>query len=413
MAAGELTAEALVRSCLDRIAACEPDIMAFAALDAEGALAAATAIDREGRKGPLAGLPVAIKDNIETRDLPTGFGSPRHHGTRTGRDAAIVTLLRRAGAIILGKAHTVEFAGAGRIPPTRNPHDLAHTPGGSSSGSGAAVAAGMVPLAIGTQTGGSVIRPASFTGTAAMKPSYGLIGMAGVHPFAPSLDTIGWFARSVADLHLVATALGVAGEPACEVGPHRIGLCRGPHWEEAEPAMRSAVLGAADILREGGHSVGEIALPPALDGLTLLQETIMYGEGHVSLAPEAVHGADALDPGLRRIVFNERSIAPGDVRTALAAVCRAGEAFDALFGEGLTALLTPAAAGEAPAGFAGTGSSAFNKMWSAFRAPCIALPAGVGPRGLPVGVQLVGRRGGDRDLLDLARTLEPLLQGRG
>ncbi|MBM3522792.1 MAG: amidase, partial [Alphaproteobacteria bacterium] len=212
MGAGKLTSEAYIAACLARIAARETLVRAFAHIDAEAALAKARARDRETRRGPLHGIPVAVKDVIDVAGQPTQHGSPLYTGFRPAQDADCVALLRAAGAVILGKTETLEFAAGGRKPPTRNPHDPEHTPGGSSSGSAAAVADFMVPLALGTQTGGSTIRPASFCGIYAMKPSFGRVSLEGIKHYAPSLDTVTWFARSASDLALAAQAIGAVAE---------------------------------------------------------------------------------------------------------------------------------------------------------------------------------------------------------
>ncbi len=247
---GALTAEALVRACLDRIARDEPELHAWAFLDRDEALAAARAADRGGRKAPLFGLPVGIKDIIDTGDAPTECGTSLYGGRQPDRDAACVARLRAAGAVILGKTVTTELAFFAPGP-TRNPRRPAHTPGGSSSGSAAAVADGMVPAALGTQTAGSIIRPAAYCGVVGFKPSHDLLSLEGVHPFAPSLDTLGLFVRQVGDLPPLLTALGAPVEMPERGRPPRIGLWRSTQWPRATPAMQERLEKVAAALSCG------------------------------------------------------------------------------------------------------------------------------------------------------------------
>lgn len=417
MAHGALTATDLIESCLARIAACDPDIRAFVHVDARGARDEARRADERRAAGIspglLAGIPVAIKDILDVRGMPTGFGAAYREPRIAARDSAVVAQLRRQGAILLGKTVTVAFAAAGPVPPTRNPRDLARSPGGSSSGSAAAVAAGMVPLAIGTQTGGSQIRPAAFTGTHAFKPSYGSLDRTGMSAFAPSLDTIGWGARSVADLRLLAAALlprELLSAPPPAGARMTIGIARGPHWAEASPAMQQALHQAEGRLRDAGIATPVINLPDAFDELTRWQEILMFGEGYRALRGEYARHGDRLPEALAAIATNARGIGEAELQEAGAFIGNCRPIFDGLFRGGLDAILTPAAAGEAPAWAEGTGSSRFNKMWSALHAPCVALPAGTGPLGLPLGLQLVGPRRGDGALLACAERVDRILR---
>src|SRR5438128_7025674 len=280
IAAGRLKAEALVAAYLDRIAAREPTVGAWHHLDPEAALAAARQRDAEAPSGPLHGIPIAVKDLIDTADMPTGYGSAIYQGHRPAADAACVALARAAGAIVLGKTVTTEFAcfTAGK---TANPRNPAHTPGGSSSGSAAAVADGMVPLGFGTQTAGSVIRPAALCGCVGYQPSFGVIPSARVQPLCGSLDTIGTMARTVAD---AAFFIGVlAGRPALRDvampgSPPRFGLYRTPMWPEAEPSVAAALDNARAALERAGAWVAEIIVPPEHQGLTAAQATVMAFE---------------------------------------------------------------------------------------------------------------------------------------
>src|SRR4051812_4194467 len=298
---GELTAEAVMRSCLDRIAEREPVIRAWAHLDRDAALAAARACDKRGGGGELKGVPFGIKDIFDTADMPTGYGSPIYTGCRPGFTASAASLPRAAGGILLGKTVTTEFAN--RHPgPTANPHNPAHTPGGSSSGSAASVADFMVPLAIGTQTGGSVIRPAAYCDVVGFKPSYGLFPPAGMHPNTESLDTVGTMARSVEDTALFRAALmAIPYEPPRlpERKP-RLALCRTMHWERAEPEGRAVLEAAAGRLRAAGAEIVEAELPGECDGISEVQRRHSVFEAPRVHAPElhrheALLSADLLD----------------------------------------------------------------------------------------------------------------------
>ena len=409
IAAGALTSEALVAACLARAAAREPDIHAWAHLDAEAALAAARERDRTPAAGPLHGLPVGVKDIFDTGDMPTGYGSSLYEGHRPARDSAPVAALRAAGAVVLGKTVSTEFA---YVAPgsTRNPRNTAHTPGGSSSGSAAAVADAHVPLALGTQTGGSVIRPAAFCGVYGFKPTYGFVDSGGVRPLATALDTVGWFARAAEDLALLGSVLSPVQSqqlaPLAEAP--RIGIVRTADWERTSPAVRDAIAGAAAALRSAGASVEEVAWPRACDGLGGAWETIVAAWAASALAAEYDRQREALSEPLRALIERGRALSGAEraAAEALALECRAlvSERFATV-----DAFLTPATPDVAPAGLASTGDPLFNRNWTLLRLPCVAVPAGSDPRGLPVAVQLVGRHGGDQALLEVAHELERAL----
>ena len=409
IAAGALTSEALVRACLDRIAEREPVVRAWAHLDPDDAVARARALDSSPLLGPLHGVPFGVKDIFDTADLPTECGSPLYRGRRPARDAAAAAALREAGALVLGKTVTTEFAY--RTPgPTRNPHDPAHTPGGSSSGSAAAVADRMVPFALGSQTGGSTIRPAAYCGVAAFKPTYGFVSTDGMHPLAMALDTVGWFARDPGDLELVGSVLGAlqpaqGATPDAPAPPPRLGVVRTPEWDRVSPAGRRAVEGAAAAAADAGWRVRDAELPGECDGLGGAWETIVAAGAASAFAAGR---RDGLGAPLRALIEAGLGLS-GPSRAgaeALALHCRAAvsEAF-----AHADAFLTPAAPGEAPAGLGSTGEPVCNRVWTLLRLPCAALPAGRGEGGLPVAVQLVGRHGGDRALLGVARRLAALL----
>ena len=416
IAAGELDSETLVRACLARIAEREPFVRAWAHVDSEAALATAREADklrRSGvrRLGPLHGVPVGIKDIVEVAGLPVEHNCEAYRGRRASTDAPAVTMLRAAGAIVLGKAETVELAAAaGRVAPTRNPHDLARTPGGSSSGSAAAVADHMVPIALGTQTGGSMIRPASYCGVVGFKPTHGTVSNEGVKSYAPTLDTVGWYGRCVEDIVLIAQIFEIVGQlPPETPSPSalRIGLCRTPYWDSALPATRDALATAARRLREAGASVTDVEVGDAFAGIEEVRRTIMWAEGRFNFLDLLQAAPDRIAPGIRQ------GMSRRDDRQLCAALDRAAAlrpAFDAIAGN-FDALLTPSAPGEAPIGLASTGDSIFNGPWTLLHAPCINLLGLSGPDGLPVGVQLVGARYSDGRVLQAARTASRLLRG--
>jgi Asp-tRNA(Asn)/Glu-tRNA(Gln) amidotransferase A subunit family amidase len=391
IAAGRLTAEAVATAHLDHIAARESVVGAWQHLDREQALAEARRCDAEPPRGPLHGVPIAVKDLIDTVDMPTAYGSPIYRGHRPAADASCVALARAAGAVVLGKTVTTEFA---TFTPgkTANPRNPAHTPGGSSSGSAAAVADGMVPLAFGTQTAGSVVRPASFCGVVGYKPSFGLINRTGVKPLADSLDTVGILAGNVDDAAFFAGVL--TERPALRhlalLAPApRFGLYRTPMWDEAEPAAAAALDRARAALERAGARVDEIAIDPTHHRLTAVQDA--------RLSPRL---AQQLDAGMA-VGADEY-----DAARALAETARAG--LGGFFGD-CDAILTPAAPGEAPAGLGYTGNPVFNRMWTLLGVPCATVPAHWGESGLPTGVQLVGRAQDDARLLACAAFLERAL----
>lgn len=396
----EITAEALVAACLERIATREPAVGAFEHLGAEGALAAARRIDAMPQRPPLAGLPIGVKDIFDTADLPTERGSAAFRGRSPGADSAAVARLRAAGAVVLGKTVTTELAfyAPGK---TRNPHDPSRTPGGSSSGSAAAVAARLVPAALGSQTAGSVIRPASFCGVVGMKPTFGAVSMEGVSPFAPSLDTFGLFVNDVEALPLLLRAAGhPVGAPGLR-GPPRLALCRTEQWPLAEPSTRVLVEAAAGALAAAGATVEERDLGPEFTGLADAQRTIMAAEGARTLREIRERHRPALSKVLLDFLAEGDAVAPEreEAARALAARCRAAlpETFSRF-----DALLTASAVGEAPVGLESTGDPAFNRIWTLLGLPCVTLPAARGPAGMPVGIQLVGPAGGDANLVAAA-----------
>ncbi len=410
IADGTLTAEALVSAYLDHIAARERVVGAWQYLGRDQALAEARRRDAEAPRGPLHGVPIAVKDLIDTSDMPTAYGSPIYHRHQPATDASCVALARAAGAVVLGKTVTTEFA---TFTPgkTANPQNPAHTPGGSSSGSAAAIADGMAPLAFGTQTAGSVIRPASFCGCVGYKPSFGLINRAGIKPLADSLDTVGVLARTVDDAAFFAGVLTerpALRHLAAPGRPPRFGLYRTPMWDEAEPATAAALDTAHAALEHAGARVEELARAPDHHGLTAAQDKIMGFETVRALADERIRHSAELSPRLAQLL--DAGMAVGaeeyDAARALTEAARAGLAG---FFAGCDAILVPAAPGEAPAGLGYTGNPVFNRMWTLLGVPCVTVPARWGESGLPTGVQLVGRIYDDARLMACAAFLERAL----
>jgi Asp-tRNA(Asn)/Glu-tRNA(Gln) amidotransferase A subunit family amidase len=378
LAARELSSVELVSACLERIAAREPELRAWAHLDSQLALAEARERDDEERRGPLHGLPVGVKDVIDTADLPTAYGSPIYAGHRPDRDADCVAWLREAGAVVLGKTVTTEFA-TYEPPPTANPLDPARTPGGSSSGSAAAVAAGMVPLAYGTQTAGSVIRPASFCGVAGFKPAHGWRSTTGIKRLSERLDTLGLFGRSVAETAL----LGGFEAPSPREG--RVAFCRTPWWDALEDGGRAALEEAAARL-----GAEEVELPAEFAGLAAAQETVMAFDVARNLEPEWREHREQLSRAMRDYLERGRKVSDADADAGAAAGERCRSLLPDVF-RGFDALLVPAALGEAPLLVEGhTGDPLACRAWTFLGVPALSVPGMVGPAGMPVGVQLVG-----------------------
>jgi amidase len=405
-----LSAELLVSAYLDHIEAREAVVGAWQHLDREAALAAARQRDAEPPRGPLHGIPLAVKDLIDTADMPTAYGSPIYRGHRPAADASCVALARAAGAVLLGKTVTTEFA-AFTPGKTANPRNPAHTPGGSSSGSAAAVADGMAPLAFGTQTAGSVIRPAAYCGCIGYKPSFGLINRTGVKPLADSLDTIGILTRSVEDAAFFAGVLSerpALRHLALPSAAPSFGLYRTPMWDEAEPATAAALDTAREALERAGAAVAELAVAARQQGLNQVQDTVMGFEMVRALSWERIEHSAELSPRLAQMLDAGLAIGAADYDLALARAAEARAELDPFFGA-CDAILVPAAPGEAPAGLGGTGDPVFNRMWTLLGVPCLTLPARWGETGLPTGVQLVGRSGDDAGLLACAAFLERAL----
>jgi Asp-tRNA(Asn)/Glu-tRNA(Gln) amidotransferase A subunit family amidase len=400
-----VTAEEAVERCLDAVDRWEPLVHAWAHLDRDLARSHARATDRSA---PLAGAVLGVKDIFDTAGLPTEYGSPIYAGHRPRADAGAVALLRAAGAVVLGKTVTTEFA-LFEPGPTANPHRAAHTPGGSSSGSAAAVATGMVDVALGTQTAGSVIRPASFCGVFGYKPTFGTVTTAGVKPIAQSLDTVGWFARDVVTLDRVRVAITGRRAMSRVASPPRVALVRTEHWLDADPDARDAVEQAAHIAADAGATVVEVDLPAVLDGLAAQQTLIMMYEAARSLAWEWHERRDELSSSLVRILEQGVAVAQDDYDAAVARAADGRAACNEDLFANADVVLTLAAAGEAPATREHTGDPRFARLWTLLGVPSVAVPGMVGTTGLPIGVQLVGRRGDDARLLACAAWLADAL----
>ena len=406
IAAGTLTSEALVRSCLDRIAEREETVGAWVYLDAEAALATARARDRETPRGPLHGIPFGVKDVIDTADMPTEHGSPIYAGARPAQDAPAVALSRGAGAVVLGKTVTTEFAAVRVAPKTRNPANPGHTPGASSSGSAAAVADAMVPFAFATQTTGSLIRPGAYCGVVGVKPSRCLVNRAGMKQLSDFMDTVGIYARTVEDAALVLEV--VADLPLPDFGSMtasppgstpkirpRIALCRTTAWNRARPETAALFDGLAESLARAGAVVRELDLPPDFEGIDDAQEAIYCFESWRALAYERLNHSDKISAALAERLEQCGRVTRPDYEAAKAHALRCRGIFADLLGAG-EVVIAPAAEGEAESIANGTGHPIFNLIWNVLHVPCVTVPAGTGPRALPLGVQIVAPCGADR-----------------
>jgi Asp-tRNA(Asn)/Glu-tRNA(Gln) amidotransferase A subunit family amidase len=360
--------------------------------------------------GPLRGIAVGIKDIIDTADFPTEMGAAIYRGHRPRADAPVVMALKRAGATIIGKTATTAFA-ANDPTATRNPHNHAHTPGGSSSGSAAAVAAGMIPLALGTQTAGSVIRPASFCGVAAIKPSYRLLPTVGVKCFAWTLDTVGLFAASVRDVAQGLAAMTNRPELVVlqAVAAPRIGVVTQAFAGAPEASGAAALQQAARAAEQAGASVRELAMPEVVAEAWRIQPVVQDFESHQSFAWEYRQNYDAMPPLLRGRLDESRDITPADYDAAMAVALRARPALDAVFNE-VDVLLTLSAPGAAPNGLSSTGDPRYNRLWTWMGTPCVNVPALVAEGGLPVGVTVIARFGADAQAMAAASFVEDALK---
>jgi Asp-tRNA(Asn)/Glu-tRNA(Gln) amidotransferase A subunit family amidase len=420
----------LVQACLAQIESAEGVVGAFTFLDPQHALDSARAADARRASGEplgaLHGVPIAIKDIFDTAAMPTELGTVLHRGRTPSYDATVVTRLEAAGAIVLGKSVTTEFAvfGPGK---TTNPHNSEHTPGGSSSGSAAAVAANMVPFALGSQTNGSTIRPAAYCGVLGFKPTFGLISRRGMLRLSRSLDHVGLFARSIDDIALLLAELAghdpddpdtrpLARHPFTELAAAappiepQFALIKTPHYERAESAVHAVF---ADLRAELGARLEEVDLLPSALGAWQQHQTIMEAEMAHSLSRDWERGKEQLSGTLREQLERGRRITALEYQTAVAAVGPMYESFAELFEQRYDAIITPATLGPAPRGLASTGDPVFCTPWSLCGMPALNLPLFEDDAGMPIGIQLVGARGADARLLRTARWLAARLSGTG
>lgn len=405
IASGRLSAQDLTEACLQRVEEREPVLRAFAALDPALARRAAA----RPLSGPLAGLPIGVKDVLDTADQRSEYGSPIWTGHRPRADAASVALARAAGGVIMGKTVTTEFAT--RHPgPTTNPHDPARTPGGSSQGSAAGVAAGFFPLAFGTQTGGSVLRPASYCGITGLKPSFGLIHRGGMKVMSESLDTIGVFGRRVEDCALFVGALTGLDFTARPEGTPRIALCPGPGETLLSADVTARLHSVAARLSAAGARVTAVDLPPALRAAAEIHPVVMDGETAHALAWERATARALLSPVLNEKLDTVSGLPASAVIEGRATFAAARAAFRDMMRD-YDVVLTAAAPSEAPLGLESTGNPVCNALWTALHGPCISIPAGTGAAGMPISVQLVAPFGEDAALLAWAGWVEAHLEG--
>ncbi|WP_108662327.1 amidase [Acuticoccus kandeliae] len=426
ISAGALSARDMVEACLARIAERDGEIHAFVHLDPDYVRAQADALDRHRKAGrpigPLHGIPVGIKDIIDTADYPTENGSPLDRGRKPKVDATLVARLRAAGAVILGKTVTTEFAFI-NPGPTRNPHNTAHTPGGSSQGSAAAVADGMIPLAVGTQTAGSVIRPASFCGVVGAKPTHGAVSLHGVFTTCEPFDTAGVFATTLEDAALILDALIghdpadsrtrpapgpklLAATRAAVPLPPQFAIVRGPTFADAAGPDLEGLLG--EIAETLGERADMVDLPDAFNSMAATHRRIMTVGFARNLAPYLKRDAEGVSQVMRDAIAEGMATTATEYLAALDWKAGLTAGLDRLF-DRYDAIITPAAPGEAPEGLSSTGNSAFNQLWTFVGAPTVTIPVAKGPNGLPIGIQVVGRPGEDGRLFRNARWLQQRL----
>jgi Asp-tRNA(Asn)/Glu-tRNA(Gln) amidotransferase A subunit family amidase len=409
VAYGIRTVTGVAEATISAIQAREAELQAFEYFDAEQVRYQAQQLDTKEMKGPLHGVTVAVKDIISTNDMPTSLNTQRYKGLHTGVDAGCVDMLRGAGALIVGKSTTAEFAATNRGPQTLNPLDSKRTPGGSSTGSAVAVAAGFCAIGVGTQTGGSVVRPASYNGVFGWKPTWNAITSDGVRTLSPTSDTVGFFVREAGDLELIADLFELDPAPMPDrLEGLKVGICLTPNWRRAEKATQDAMKDATTCFRSAGATLREITLPDPFSRIQDAQATIMARELRTAYLNE-VYNTPAIHRDFCDWVDKGRSIAPHAAREAyaLADLCRA--LMDEIVTE-YDIILAPSATGEAPVGTHYTGDSSLNSMWTLLQMPVVSVPGLVGPSKMPIGVSLVARRYNDRTAISIAKLLTPLLE---
>ncbi|KAI1827850.1 amidase [Xylaria intraflava] len=415
---GSLTIEQYVRSLLTRIQERDPAVQAWEHLDPEYVIREAKRLDQVplGERGPLHGLAVAVKDIIYTKDMPTQYNSPIYRGDAPKLDAASIIILRQAGALLLGKTTTTEFASTQSGPKTRNPHDPTRTPGGSSSGSAAAVGDFQAPVALGSQTAGSIIRPASFNGVYGFKPTWNAISREGQKLYSLTLDTIGFFARCVEDLILIGDLFSLEDDQApaddFKVSGAKFAVVKTVVWPQAGPGTVSALEIGAQLLRSHGAEVEEIDLPSEFDQVPGWQHTILHSEGRSSFLPEYRLSKEKLSPFLAGHVENEHGISRAAQLEAYDGVAALRPKIDEI-ARRYAAILTPSVIDEAPIGTESTGNPAFNSIWTALHTPVVNIPGFKGANGMPIGLSLVAPRYYDRHLLAVSKAVGRIFESEG
>ncbi|KAI1798735.1 amidase signature enzyme [Daldinia bambusicola] len=416
--AGSLTVEEYARSLLARIEKRDDAVKAWAYLNPEYVIQQAKQLDAilPESRGPLHGVAVAVKDIMYTKDMPTQHNSPIYEGHEPEVDAAVVATLRHAGALILGKTTTTEFASTTTGPQTRNPHDHTRTPGGSSSGSAAAVADLQAPVALGSQTGGSTVRPGSFNGVFAYKPTWNAVSREGVKTYSLNLDTVGLFARSVQDLQLLADVFALRDDTPPEAGfsirGAKFALAKTMVWSQAGPGTVAALEAGGKLLRDHGAEVEEIELPPEFDGMPEWHGVILDADARATFLPEYRIAKDKLAPLLVDHVENANKISRAAQLKAFDGVAALRPILDGIAGK-YAAILTPSVVDEAPVGIEFTGNPIFNKIWTALHVPVVNIPGFKGENGMPIGLSLVAPRYRDRHLLEVSKAAGEIFQAEG
>jgi Asp-tRNA(Asn)/Glu-tRNA(Gln) amidotransferase A subunit family amidase len=404
---GLVTSEAIMLACIDRIKQREAEVGAFVSYDANAALALARLADQSEAKGPLHGVPFAIKDIIDTNMFPTGWGTTFYDGHQPSSNASCVEMFIRAGAIPFGKTVTTELAYF-KPGKTANPHNLSHKPGGSSSGSAAVVADNMLPFGFGSQTAASLISPAAYCGVAGYKASHGSFDLQGVMSLSPSLDTLGFLAREIEDIELARSVL-CGSTPVksidLEAAPLRISLFRGPHWHDGSLEMRDVCSRTMNELKIAGAQTGELVCPEVFKLLTEAQKTVMAYEVAHARIYEYNRYKDPLSLQFKQLVESGLAVSRSDFESACTTRDRAARILETMLID-TDIILTPAAPGEAPLGLDATGDPLFSRGWNFLKVRCISIPYGKGPNGLPLSVQLVAQMGVDDDLLAAAKWVD-------
>ncbi len=401
--AGELTATDVAEAIIARYNARNADVDAFAHFDPDQIRARAKALDGLETRGPLHAVPVGLKDVINTLDMPTEHHNARYAGSRPGVDAALVDTMRAAGALLVGKTVTTEFAATGNGGPTKNPLDPTRTPGGSSSGSAAAVADFQAALALGTQTGGSTIRPGSFCGIYALKPTWNSVSREGLKMYSATCDTAGFYARSAEDLMLVADVFDLDPPETplpTSLAGLKVAVCQTPNWAKALPATQQAMADGARSLAAAGAQVSTLTLGGDFLGLIDAHRKILRREGRSAFLGEYRNNPELLD-SFKATVENRDALTPTAVREAYKLADRCRAQIDDIAAE-YDVLLAPSATGEAPVGIDSTGDASFNGMWTVLQVPVVNIPGHTGPAGMPVGLSFVGRRYDDRRVIAAA-----------